>query len=295
MSEVTKVALIGYGPWGRNYHRTIESLRDVHLHSICRIHPESTPAGIRKQVLVTSDLLEALDGADWAVVATPPSSHKEVACACLKIGVPVMLEKPVALTLSDSDEIFAAAKESGLFVLVNNVHLFSPSFETLLSMTKSWNSIEIESEGGGPGPIRDYSPLFDWGPHDLSMALAMLGGSPSSCSLRVIPSDTGEVFEVLISSVSGSAKIMIGNGFSIKKRRFEVRCGTRSAVYDDMSSGAKLVVDGRPVKGPDEAPLRRAILSFHRYVTTGKTDWRFSSGLNKDIMAMLVDMADSVV
>lgn len=293
MNGVTKVALIGYGPWGRNYHRTIESLRDVHLHSICRSHPEITPAGIRKQVLVTSDLFEALDGADWAVVATPPSSHREIACACLKIGIPVMLEKPVALTQSDSDAIFATARESGLFVLVNNVHLFSPAFETLLSMTKSWTPIHIESEGGGPGPIRDYSPLFDWGPHDLSMVLAMLGGSPSSCSLKVIPSDAGEVFEISVSSVSGSAKVTIGNGFSSKKRRFEVRCGDRIATYDGMA-GEKLIVDGRPVKGLDETPLRRAILSFHRYVTMGYTDWRFSPGLNKDIMTMLVEMADSI-
>ena len=284
---MTKLALIGYGTWGRNYHRMVDPLRDVSIHSVCRLRPEVTPRGIRERVLVTSDLREALDGADAAVVATPPSSHREVACACLEAGLPVMLEKPVALTMEDSDAVFAAAELAGLPVLVNNVHLFSTAFEGLWSMVRSWHPVEIESEGGGPGPFRDYSSLLDYGPHDVSMALSVLGTDVGPSSVEKLPSPSGEVFRVSVAGGRGSARMTVGNGLPSKRRRFEVRCGSRTAVYDDLAR-RKLAVDGRPVASPDEPPLRRAVLAFHRLVQTGQDDWRFSTRMNSDVMRVLL-------
>jgi predicted dehydrogenase len=285
---VTRLALIGYGAWGRNYHRTVDSLRDVSIHSVCRLRPELTPSGIRERVAVTSDLTEALRGADAAVVATPPSSHREVACACLEAGLPVMLEKPVALSLEDSDAIFAASERVGIPVLVNNVHLFSTAFEALRTMTRSWYPVEIESEGGGPGPFRDYSALLDYGPHDVSMALSVLGGPPDSSSVRRVPSPSGEVWRISLSAGRSSASSTVGSGLTSRRRRFEVRCGARVAVYDDMAR-RKLTVDGRPVSSPDEPPLKRAVLAFHRLVRTGTVeDWRLSPGMNSDVMRVLL-------
>jgi len=287
MSGTTSVALIGYGPWGRNYHRTIDSLRDVRIHSVCRLHPEATAPGILERVLVTSDISEALDGADAAVVATPPGAHREAAIACLRAGVPVMLEKPVALTLEDADAIFGASEDAGIPVLIDHVHLFSPAFEALRSMTSAWDPFEIESEGGAPESGHGYSPLLDYGPHDLSMALALFG-PPESWSVERVPSPSGELWRLTVASGRGKAVATVGTGFPAKKRRFEVRCGGRFAVYDDLAR-KKLSVDGRPMSFPDELPLKRAVLAFHRFVQSGVTDWRFDARLGWDVMRVLLE------
>lgn len=287
MSGTTSVALVGYGSWGRNYHRTIDSLRDVRVHSICRLRPDETAPGIRERVLVTSDLSEALDGADAAVVATPPDAHRDPAVACLRAGIPVMLEKPVALTLEDADAIFEASEDVGLPVLVDHVHLFSPAFEALRDMTSAWDPVEIESEGGAPESGHGYSPLLDYGPHDLSMALTLCG-PPKSWSVERLPSPSGELWRVAVSGGRGRASATVGTGFPSKRRRFEARCGGRTAVYDDLAR-KKLSVDGRPMSFPDELPLRRAVLAFHRFVQSGVTDWRFDARLGWDVMRILLE------
>lgn len=244
---------------------------------------------MRSRILVTSDLRMALDGADAAVVATPPSSHRSITCACLEAGLPVMLEKPVALTIDDSNAIFSASEQAGLPVLVNNVHLFSVAFETLRSMTKSWSPVEIESKGGGFGPFRDYSSLLDYGPHDLSMSLSILNESLDAHFIERLHSENGEIFRISLMSKRGSALIVTGNGFPSKNRRFEVRCGPRIAVYDDLARD-KLVVDGRPVPSSNEPPLRRAVLAFHRLVQTGWIEgWRHSTEMNSDIMRVILN------
>jgi len=282
---MTRVALMGYGPWARNIHRAVDSLRDVELHSVFRRRPELTPAGIRERVLVTSDLSEALDGADAAIVATHPVSHRDIAIACILAGVPTMLEKPVALSLEDSEAVLLASETSGVPLLVDTVHLFSQAFETLRDMTAAWSSVEIVSEGGAPGPVRDYSALLDWGPHDVSMALSVLRSSSSS-SVRRVFSSAGELYEVCLESLRGRAVLRFGTGFTSKRRRFEVRCGGRIAVYDDLAP-QKLTVDGRRIRLLPDEPLRRAVLSLHRAVAHGVVDWRFSTGLNRDVMRVL--------
>jgi len=285
---MTRIALIGYGPWARNIHRTIDALRDVELHSVCRLHPEFMPIRMRDRVLVTSNLRKALDGADAAIIATHPSSHRELALACIGSGFPTMLEKPVALSFEDSDAIFDASEKSGVPLLIDNVYLFSQAFETLRDVTSVWSPVEIFSEGGSFGPLRDYSALLDYGPHDVSMALSILRESVDLSSVRRIPSESGELYEVRLATARGTAILKVGTGFISKRRRFEIRCGGRVAVYDDMSP-QKLMIDGRRIKLLQDEPLKRAILSLHRFVSRGVTDWHFSIDLNRSVMRVLLE------
>lgn len=121
----------------------------------------------------------------------------------------------------------------------------------------------------------------------MTMALAVLRASPDEASVRRIPSASGELYEVRLRAGGSSAVLRVGTGFVSKRRRFEIRCGGRTAVYDDLSPG-KLTVDGRKVRLLSEEPLRRAVLSLHRCATSGLTDWRFSVGLNRDAMRVLL-------
>jgi predicted dehydrogenase len=282
-----KLGLVGFGEWGKNYFRSIGNVRIAELTSICKRDLSTVPNSIRKSVPVTTSLKQVLRKANGVVVATPPSTHREIACFFLEAGIPVLLEKPVAETLEDAEAIFEASARYNTAVLVNNIHLFSPSFLALRRAVESWEPMRLRSEGGNDGPFREHSSLLDYGPHDIAMAMAVAGSSPEGAEIFQIGSEAGELYNIRLYFERSEADLMIGNGMASKKRYFEVSCGSRMAIYDDIDEKDKFVLDGTPVKTVLTPPLDEAIHIFARTILDRDTDWRFSAGLNLDVMRIL--------
>lgn len=280
---MTNFSLFGFGPWALNYVRALSTMKDVNLKSILRLHPEKTKDNISDSYLVTSNIDKALDGVDAVIIASHPSSHKELSLQCLKRKLPVILEKPVALNFDDAYVILNSFEEKNVPILVNNIHLFSTAFETLKRDVHIWNPVHIYSEAGSQSPVRDYSSLLDWGPHDVSMALSILGGSPESVEINKTSNEYGDIFTIKLSLKESIAELKVGNGFSSKKRYFTVEHNGRSVVYDDMAID-KYVVDGRKVKIPHSDSLKRMILTFLNCINYDIKDWRFSTKFNLDVM-----------
>ena len=282
-----KLGLVGFGEWGQNYFRTIRNLRNVELAAICKRDPSTVPAPVRKVVPVTTSLEQVLrKGAKGVIVATPPSSHREIACFYLERGIPVMLEKPVAETIEDAEAVFEASARSGAPVLVNHVHLFSPAFNALKRSVSPWSPIHVRSEAGNQGPYRSYSALLDWGPHDVAMAMAVFGRSPDAAEIRSVSSDLGDVYNIRLQFGDSLADLTVGNGMASKRRVFEASCGDRIATYDGEAK-SPLTVDGLEVSVPGTRPLEEATFMFSRCVDIRDMDWRFSPGLALDVMRIL--------
>jgi predicted dehydrogenase len=282
-----KLGLIGFGEWGRNYFRTMRGVRLAELSIICKRDPSTVSGPVRKEVPVTSSLKQVARNADGVIVATPPSTHREIACFFLEAGIPVMLEKPVAETVEDAEAIFEASERRGISVLVNNIHLFSPSFLAMKRAVEPWSHLRIRSEGGNSGPFRDYSSLLDYGPHDVAMAMAVFGSSPEWAEVFRTESGAGELYNIRLYSGGSEADLTVGNGMASKKRYFEASCGTRIATYDDLAERDKFVLDGRPVKTVLTPPLDEAVHVFARSIQDRDRDWRFSPGFNLDVMRIL--------
>ena len=284
---MVKLGLVGFGNWGRNYLHSIGNVRIAELAAICKRDPSTVPAAVRKSVPVTTSLDQVLrSGAKGVIVATPPSSHREIACFFLERGVPVMLEKPVAETVEDAEAIFEASERFRAPVMVNHIHLFSPSFVHMKRKVESWRLKTIWSEAGADGPLRPYSVLLDWGSHDVAMAMAIHGGSPDGAEIFRVDSDRGELYNVRLYFGDAVSDLNVGNGMVGKARRFEVFCEDGVAVYDDLAEH-KLVIDGEPVKAYITPPLDEAVFMFSRCVEIRDTDWRFDPGLALDVMRVL--------
>lgn len=119
----------------------------------------------------TSDLDRFFSaGLDGVVIATPPDTHRALALRAIKSGIPVLVEKPLALNWEDCEEIILAAELADVPLLVGHIHLFAESFEPLIESRKT-TTIAI----GGPQGNHDYSALYDWGSHAVAMALAIGG------------------------------------------------------------------------------------------------------------------------
>lgn len=165
------LALIGIGRWGKNYISTINNL------SSCKL-PE--------KFIKTSNYKElfAFDNIDGVIIATPSSTHFKIAKEFLGRGFNVLIEKPMTTSYRDALELFKIARKYKNIVMVGHIYLYNPAFLLVKKLIKSIGKIKyISTEGMNYGPIRtDVSALWDWGPHDISMAISLLGSLPQEVS-----------------------------------------------------------------------------------------------------------------
>ena len=123
-----RIVLIGYGARGREWHQACRRRRDLVL--VGAIDPDvSARAAAERAGLRAWPTLEGAigsGGADRAIVASPPAGHVEQALDCLELGLPVLVEKPLALAIADAARLAAASDRLGLPVLVGQNFRFLP-------------------------------------------------------------------------------------------------------------------------------------------------------------------------
>jgi predicted dehydrogenase len=276
-----RLGLAGAGRWGRIYIRSIAALDGARLACVASRNPETAalvPAGCR----VAGDWRELLDPAaiDGLIIATPPATHAQIACAAIARGIPVLIEKPLALSSAEARTILDAARKSRVHALTEHTHLFSPAFRALKGLVERYGGVrEIRGEAGNRGPYRkDVSVLWDWGPHDVAMCLDLLQSVPAAAACTVLEHrETGEgmheTVSIALSFPSGVPASIVLSNTREKTRRFSVRCSAATLVYDDLSPH-KLTVDGAPVAVAPDLPLSVALREFIAGIGQPVRDYR---------------------
>jgi predicted dehydrogenase len=206
---------------------------------------------------------------DGIIIATPPASHAEIARAAIAAGIPVLIEKPLALAGADARSVRDLAAERRVLAMVEHTHLYSPAFRALKDLVRQHGGArEISSEASNHGPYRaDVPVLWDWGPHDVAMCLDLIQQVPVSAACRVLESslrDGGlaQTVSVALSFPSGvPAEIRLSNTKD-RVRRFLVRCADGAQVVYDDASAHKLSVGANPVPVAGELPLTIAVREF---------------------------------
>ncbi len=191
MSEPTQnVAVVGLGYWGPNRLRALTDIDGVEVTWICdrdrarfgklpRRHPNARVATELDQVLADPDL-------DAVVLATPVFTHHELAAAALRAGKHVFVEKPLAASSAEAEELFAIAADCGRTLMCGHTFLYSPpvrQIKRILDAGELGQLHFISASRTNLGPYRsDVSVLFDLGPHDFSMLIYWLGAVPERVS-----------------------------------------------------------------------------------------------------------------
>lgn len=168
---MTTLALVGKGRWGKNYINTINNL------SSCVLPKKFVKASNYKDLF-------AFSGIDGVIIATPSSTHFKIAKEFLERGFNVLIEKPMTTNYKDALELSKIARKYKNIVMVGHIYLYNPAFLRVKKLIKSIGKIKyISTEGMNYGPIRnDVSALWDWGPHDISMLIDLLGSLPQEVS-----------------------------------------------------------------------------------------------------------------
>jgi predicted dehydrogenase len=240
-----RLGLVGAGPWGRNYIRTIEGMSEVRLARV------AGRADWR-------DLVRASD-IDGVIVAVPPAAQPEIALAAIEAGRPLLLEKPLALSVDAAQRLGAAAAARGVFVMVDHIHLFHPAYEGLKRAAAERGPVlGVEATAGGPGQRAGVPVLWDWGPHDVAMCIDLMGAIPQGVDATRLAASPERLQLGL--RFAGGVAAGIELDMREKHRRFAVRLAEQTLFYD-----------AAPPADPAELPLARAVRTFAAAISAGSS------------------------
>lgn len=254
-----RVGAVGCGYWGPNVIRNLDSLPGFELAWICDADADRLlpVAGRYPSARATTRVDEVLEDAtlDAVYLATPVSTHYQLVKRALSGGKHVLIEKPLATTVAQAEELAGLAEARGLTLMVGHTFVFSPPVRKVKELI----------DAGGIGPIyyvettrvnlglfqKDVSVLWDLGPHDLSILIYWLGEVPAQVSARG-RSYLGEALEdvafVTLEFPSGIlAQVQISWLAPSKLRRTSVVGRQRMIVYDDLEPVEKVKVFDRGV------------------------------------------------
>ncbi|MBW2276442.1 MAG: Gfo/Idh/MocA family oxidoreductase, partial [Deltaproteobacteria bacterium] len=291
--EPVRLAVMGAGRWGINVVRTLSKLDGVELSWVADPDPRAREraASVSPSSRVCESIERALRDVHAVVICTPANDHFEHASFVLASGRHALVEKPMATCSVEARRLGEHADASGLILMVGHQLLHHPLFvelERLVLADSIGPLAEIRTERTGIIDFEsDPDVLWAFGPHDISMILALTGEQPSSlsCAGSIDPSQGAlDRATVELRFASGLVARVELDGTSARQRRRLTVVGERGrAVFDDAEPGGRLTVigDERVAIEPDVdrgfEPLARSCRHFTDCVRTGerpKTDGR---------------------
>jgi predicted dehydrogenase len=257
-----RIGVIGAGAWGRNHLRTIAASADAELAAICDLN-----ADVRVQVarqypasIVTDSVPELLKQVEAVIVATPARSHAAIGTQSVEAGLPVLVEKPFALTVADAERLANLAQKRGVPVLVGHLLEYHPVVERLRDMLQQQllgDLFYLYAQRVNLGQVRpDENALWSFGPHDVSVALYLLGEEPVQVSAQgrsyLQQGIEDVVFLNMVFGAGTMAHVQMSWLDPHKERRLTVVGSRQMAVFDDMQPREKLRIYDKGVNRPPE-------------------------------------------
>jgi predicted dehydrogenase len=149
-------------------------------------------AGAGATPLSDASALHAI-GVDAVTIATPTACHHAIARALIGQGVPVLVEKPLARTLDEADDLIGAAATAGVPLAVGHTERFNPAVTAALPLISSPGFVEVHRLGTFPERSLDIDVVFDLMIHDLDVLLATVGSAVVGIESVGVPVLTGRV------------------------------------------------------------------------------------------------------
>lgn len=286
-----RLGLIGCGHWGRNFISTLVEFDDARLDVIATL--SGRPIGLPTAIAVVSDwrrLIEEFD-LDGVIIATPPELHAEMAAAAVTAGRPVLLEKPVSLDLPSAEWLLELTQRTGGTVLVDHVRLFSPAYRALKRLIgQDGPMVKLRGTTGNPTPPRgEVSALWDLGPHEVAMAIDLIGQPPvHAYAERGVD---GAIHLAMEFENGVHALSVVGAGFPQKRRELIVDCVGARFRYDDTAA-VPLVRQKQggpiePISVSSARPLSCAVRAFVDLIRGQRTDNPSSLELGVQVVNVL--------
>ena len=270
------VGLVGYGYWGPNLARNFSARADCEIMAICDTDRgrAETARKLYPRALVTDRFAELLDhrGIDAVLIATPVSSHFELARAALRAGKDVLVEKPLSGTVEEARELVEIAAQNSRIIAVDHTFLFTGAVQKIKEIVDSGELGEIlyvDSVRINLGLFQnDVNVLYDLAPHDLTIMSYLISESPIAVSALGKSHTVNNIENVAylhFEFASGLIAHFHLNWLAPVKIRRTLIGGTKKMiVYDDMEPSEKVKIydKGIVMKGGDKESVYKVFVDY---------------------------------
>src|SRR5215204_4319616 len=185
-----RTAVIGVGSLGQHHARNYADLAREGIGEfvgVCDVR-EETACGVAEKTgaAAFTDWRELLDKVTAVSIVTPTETHAEIACAFLERGVHVLVEKPIARTLEETDRMIAAAQATGAKLMVGHLERFNPAMVALRPHVTKPLYFEIHRVSPFPNRSLDVDVVLDVMIHDLDAIQWLVGETVAVSEIRAV-------------------------------------------------------------------------------------------------------------
>jgi len=173
-----RMAVIGVGHLGKEHARILAGLPEVELVGVADVnlaHAQTIAERLGTQAY--ADYWPLLNLVDAASVVVPTCYHMAVASEFLKRGIPLLVEKPLALSLQEADALVHLADANKTILQVGHIERFNPAFEEIQKRPLQPKFIHAERMGPFSGRSGDIGVVLDLMIHDLDLVLTLARSS----------------------------------------------------------------------------------------------------------------------
>jgi predicted dehydrogenase len=274
-----RVGVVGVGHLGRHHARVLSGLPGVALAAVVDINePRAREVAEANRTRALVDFHDLLGQVDAVSIAVPTDQHQAVATPFLAAGIPVLVEKPMARSLTEADEMIASANAANVVLAVGHTERFNPAVAAARPLLTDPRFIEVHRLGAFPERSLDIDVVFDLMIHDLDVVLSLVHADVESIGVPVLTGRV-DIANARVRFSNGCIANLTASRISrdrVRKIRF-----FQPATYLSIDYAAQKVEVWRLVKNADampsiqggevavtnEEPLQRELADFVEAVT----------------------------
>ena len=280
LSTVPEIALVGCGYWGKNLCRNFQVLGALSKVVDATENGQATARSIAPNSIISDNFDDILgdDQIQGVALATPAETHAELAMQAMRAGKDVFVEKPMALSTGDAEEMQKVALETDRILMVGHLLEYHPAVLKLRELIDSGELGKINyiySNRLNFGKVRtEENALWSFAPHDVAVILRLLGQSPIEVSASGGAYLTKGIADVTVSNLlfsdNSRAHIFVSWLHPYKEQRLVVVGDQKMAIFNDVNPfGEKLHIYPQSIQFDGKIPLlKKEDAEFIEHVDT---------------------------
>ena len=308
---MTGVAVVGYGYWGPNLVRNFVQNAGAKLVAVCDTRPDRLAECAARTpgvgTTVSYDELLSDASVEAVAIATPVSTHHELALRALRAGKHVLLEKPMTRTTEEADELIRVADAAGLVLMVDHVFVYTAAVRKIRELIDAGELGEILYFDGVRVNLglfqKDVNVIWDLAPHDLSILQYLVDDRPvavSAVGLRHLEGGPENIaYLTVFYERPLIAHVHLNWLAPVKVRTILIGGSKKMVVYDDTEADEKIKVYDKGVTVSSERDERAIRVSYRagdmwaprldRYEALQEVCARFLGSIHGDLTQPFTD------
>ncbi len=280
-----RVAVIGVGHLGRHHARILSDLPGARLSAVVdTIEERARAAAVAAGADVLTDYRGLFGSVDAVTIAVPTELHRGIAKPFLERGVSVLVEKPMARSLVEADDLLQTARASKAILAVGHTERYNPAISAILPLVTGPRFIEVHRLGVFPERSLDIDVVFDLMIHDLDVILSLVKSDVSAIEAVGVPVLTTryDIANARLRFADGCIANITASRISrerVRKIRFFQQDSYISIDYAAQEvegyrlvrrDGARPDIQGGQLPVAREEPLKRELADFIGAVRDGR-------------------------